>query len=1418
MGQIIIFRNGVEHLSLFERNTRNIQTGSVTKTMLSDDSVSLVVNTASILDIKVNDYFILYGETYRINALPTIQKNSNSSYQYSIKAEGLMYDLLRCKFFNADGTGWKSELSFPLIGTLDVFLTVIVSNMTRFSDLWDFAPTLVRSGGGIGEVGTGSGTRDETPEPITKSITFGNDSCLSALQKICQEFKTDFWIKTELGSFVIHTGAFGNTLPVVFEYGKGNGLYNLNRSNVNDDGMINRLYVTGGTENLPNEYRSFSTNLKFSDIGYIEDTGLIASMGLKEGSLELPEIYPHRTGSISALGSTKFKFIDASMDFDLNEKEVDGITTKYLKADTTAKIHFNTGNLAGYQFEIKKGGYNNLTKEFEIIGIKTSSDQKIPDITAEAFQFAVGDEYVLLDIFAPESYITKAETELLAKADEQFLLKKQAQVSYSLNVDPLFLKELATPMNIGDYIRVQDSAMGVDKVIRINSITRNFIQNGEEFPYDYKMEIADTYEIDYASQIILEVQEIISINKIYNGGRLNNSLVGLKTTRELQSMTFDTDGYFDPVNIRPNSIETNMLSVGAQSQQLSLSVIFRVNADGFPNKVVSEVGKLFSQTYNRTWDIPAATNTIPDNNARYIYGKVRKEFGLTIGSILYSTEKITFDSDPNYYHFLLGILHTIVEGYRVLSLTYGTTTINGGLIRTGTISSMDGETFFNMDIGKIGGRIEIGASSSGYNNLDDIPDLSLLDDLVNDNKLTPNEKQIIQLELNVIFAEKPIVVSQATTYSVSTTDYVTKYNDLMNYTSPLFVDPTVTSVIDGLVFRNKFSQYYTAKITVQKAITTKIKSDLNDIQSDIDDVSNALNDFSNDVNEFFSDGLITVAEAAAIEKYINTLNTEKGDIENRYNQTIANPNLVAGTVKTDLITYYSYYVDQHINLIDAIIDAISDGATTIAEKSYVDVMFENYRTSLVGLTTQFELAFKEIAKNEIDAITIGGRNLFKESATLGAAYIYGVSADRTLIDEPTVLSKKIWKLTSIVRTIDDLVFFFPTLSYPDQFSANIGDQVILSFFIKTNVAQRLSTTFSPHTINVETTWTKIVIPYAFFKNANAHFYLAGAGLTTVEIHSIKLEKGTKATDWTPAPEDLDASIGQANTNSANALLQALNAQNTANAAAAVNDFWLTTIDGNVISTGTLQVGDVVDGANAFITGVTDRPGGESVRFAAGKSYADKYLSPFQVLQNGLVRFVNPTTGQKTFELGYNATTGKVVFDIYNDDNVKIATIGASGIQFTGYIRESYTETNFRKLTTGTFTKSAIQTEILNQIQKAFLDGQNSPTYLIWSQWNISVIENYTAYLYDEGRNFESADNAQYAGYYPTENKFDTPIPNGIYVVDTIQQQTVGTRSGTVYPRTFIYYTQAYQMLDGKVVDMLSVSVTKKISGTDWDTV
>lgn len=719
----------------------------------------------------------------------------------------------------------------------------------------------------------------------------------------------------------------------------------------------------------------------------------------------------------------------------------------------------------------------------------------------------------------------------------------------------------------------------------------------------------------------------------------------------------------------------------------------------------------------------------------------------------------------------------------------------------------------------------------------------VISDISNDNKLTPSEKQLLKKEYDQINAEKPQLVIQAGTYGVSTTNYVNAYNSLVIYTNPLLVNLNSTSDIVGTVLRSTFAAYYTGKVNLLKAITDKIDDNFGDVydeighmrtelEGEIEDVQNSVDDLDGYVNGAFSDGMISRAEAVAIQKYINQINSEKTDLQGQYNIIYNNAKL-SGTPKTELLAAWNTYNTAHTNLINSINTAIADGMTTAAEKADVDAKFSSYRTALTNLTQKFQNALAAIETQTINDIQIGGTNLFKDSkftrginslatANASAALQTGDGDGKSfpLGDKGLYISVSSgdgYSYISQLISVEANTQY--TLSFWQNASGGIGTN---SSYFRINGSTHVSMLFS---ITNSKTYTKKTLTFTTPADATTvqlRFGFQATQFGWMTISGIKLERGNKATDWTPAPEDVDAATQAASAAAANALAQAQNAQNTAAAAASVTDFLTkTTIQKNIVATGTLLVGDA-NGANAMICGVTDQSNGESIRFAAGKDYANKYLSPFQVLDNGMVRFVNPLTGQKTFELGFNQNTGKVVFDIYNDSGIKVASIGSQGIMFTGYVPESYTKRTFRKLTTTSFTAAAIQTEIVASIMLKRLYATYPPTGPATDTtqyfYDIGLNINTTAYEYYEGRNFESAGNAQYAGFYTTANKLGDKLPDGIYLKQQILTGWTQRSTGTY---TMIYQTTAYLFQNGRIISSLEVSKTLTISSipnksTNWD--
>ena len=166
------------------------------------------------------------------------------------------------------------------------------------------------------------------------------------------------------------------------------------------------------------------------------------------------------------------------------------------------------------------------------------------------------------------------------------------------------------------------------------------------------------------------------------------------------------------------------------------------------------------------------------------------------------------------------------------------------------------------------------------------------------------------------------------------------------------------------------------------------------------------------------------------------------------------------------------------------------------------------------------------------------------------------------------------------------------------------------------------------------------------------------------IEWIKLEKGNKATDWSPAPEDIENKVANIQTdlqiaiNNARALIavETQNRQRTdTNVSKLVNktNFLSDTYTvGNAMATGTMILGNSL-GVQAGVTGVG--AANNDIRFWAGSNYTDRKRAPFMVMQDGTLYAtkanisgeINATSGSFTGQV--NATSGKIGgFHLTND--------------------------------------------------------------------------------------------------------------------------------------------------------------------------
>lgn len=152
---------------------------------------------------------------------------------------------------------------------------------------------------------------------------------------------------------------------------------------------------------------------------------------------------------------------------------------------------------------------------------------------------------------------------------------------------------------------------------------------------------------------------------------------------------------------------------------------------------------------------------------------------------------------------------------------------------------------------------------------------------------------------------------------------------------------------------------------------------------------------------------------------------------------------------------------------------------------------------------------------------IGGRNLILNSTNDDTILIYGVTTNRENIVDNTLPSKNYFKFTNVVRADENYAFYIPTNNNPEKFSQSlIGKKIQISFYIRTNNSQKLVFERDANqNFMTDGNWQRVSFN-TIFNGGNLHFLLEGAGLSSFDISSVKIEFGDLATLWTPAPEDI----------------------------------------------------------------------------------------------------------------------------------------------------------------------------------------------------------------------------------------------------------------------------------------------------------
>lgn len=178
--------------------------------------------------------------------------------------------------------------------------------------------------------------------------------------------------------------------------------------------------------------------------------------------------------------------------------------------------------------------------------------------------------------------------------------------------------------------------------------------------------------------------------------------------------------------------------------------------------------------------------------------------------------------------------------------------------------------------------------------------------------------------------------------------------ELVNYYTKSEIDVTVEGITQSVISINNN--------------ITQITSDINNLQTQID-AANAAIDANETATEnlrtyldgAFADGIVSEAEKIAIEKYLNTLDLTKKDIDAAYSDLIANAYLDhSSSAYTALVTAKGVVDTKYTDLVNAINTTIADGAATQAEITAVNTAFSEFNAAIRTFSTRVEEANEAI--------------------------------------------------------------------------------------------------------------------------------------------------------------------------------------------------------------------------------------------------------------------------------------------------------------------------------------------------------------------------------------------------------------------------------------------------------------------------
>lgn len=701
------------------------------RSIMGEHSLTLKFSLPEYIEFPIGTWCEYMAVKYTLEVPANFKKHGNRNFEYTLLMQSVQVQLGRYKLRNTV----DKRLKFSMCATPKEFLQTIVDNLNQRDSGWSVGDCIVST---------------------EKTIPFDHSYIDAALQSVADTFNTEW----EIVGKVIHLRKveYFKDDPLPLSYGKGNGFVpGLGRSTESESRPIEIMFAQGGSKNIdrskygaPELLLPKSQTLEYEGRTYISDAEGYSiqrkDKPLKyktEDSLDCSEIYPSRVGTVSKVevideANNFYDVIDDSIPENLDYND-------YLIEGENMTIIFQSGMLAGNDkaFELK---YKHAERRFEIV------PQEIDGQTMPGGVYVprVGDTYAIFGCMLPDAYVcdnasqTGASWDMFRETAKALYEKEDVKFTFTGELQGMWAKrnwlKVGGKLVVGGYVLFSDNQFAPEGIpIRITGI-----KDYPTSPYSPTIELSNDVQGKSLSSTIDEIQngnvivedndkEIIRFTK----RRFRDAVETMKMLEDALLENFTS-------SITPITVQTMAMLVGDESLQFrfvdsSLRPIqYHITYNQETKQLIAPATILQhmtlgidtitsdrSKTEYKHWNIKGYTSPVLDKLSQQYYFYAKVPTGTGEGEFVLSPTAISMDDVSGFYHLLVGLLNSEYDGERSFVTLYGFTEVLPGRITTDKIVSPDGKTYFDVSNGEIGGNIKIKAGSTGYENLEDKPDLSI---------------------------------------------------------------------------------------------------------------------------------------------------------------------------------------------------------------------------------------------------------------------------------------------------------------------------------------------------------------------------------------------------------------------------------------------------------------------------------------------------------------------------------------------------------------------------------------------------------------------------------------------------------------------------------------------------------------------